>query len=812
MHLLLQFSRRFLFRHPGQLLLALTGIAAGVAVVTGVALMRDVLLTSLDSATDALTGTDSLRIEHRGGVLDEQVYVGLATTRGAPALVPVLRTRVRYNDQTLELLALDPLSLADGGPLRLSGGATTTLLQSGNTVMTSARTMARLGLNPGQNFAVVSGGQPLNLELVNPPGPLPELDNRLVMDLANGQHLLGRVGELSWIEAPATAHAWLLDHLPDGFELSDPGQRRASAASLTAGMRANITAMSLLALVVGLFVVYSVLAFLLVQRKRQIGMLRAVGVTPHQLAGWLLSETLALAGLGSLAGLVLGTWLAGLLLDLIRAPLAELYGLVPAATITPTAALYLIVWLISVVLSLVATSSILQHAVRIPPGQLSRQFDADHRGARRGLFGAVAGLVVAGLAVLAFLPELAWALVGLFLLLSASALLAPAAGMQILTLLHRVGGRSLIGRALGMLGTSRQRLGPSLAALSLALALTAGLAMMVLGFRAAVDDWVDRLLRADVYLTVSGGRIGPDLIETVSAWPEIAQLSSARRHQLPDGTNLIAYDLNERAWQGFDWIASGQSSAYSQFMSGRGVLISEPLARRMALHTGEALELPVRGEMISLEILGIYRDYASDRGTIAIVGQRYRQLFDDPIRDSLGLYLVNPGRDRSALDAHLDSLPDAINLTDREQVRDQTMAIFDRTFRISWALAGLVGVIAIIALVSALLALGLERAREYATLRALGLSRGGLARWIIAQTTGLAAAATVLAIPISLLIHLVLSLAIQPRAFGWSISLTLPWQPWLAIVPLALLTGFLAGIYPAWKIARRNPAPLLKGS
>ncbi len=811
MLILLQFSRRFLHRHPGQLLLALIGVAAGVAVVTGVALLRGVLLESLDAATDLLAGDQGLRIEHASGRIDEHLFAALATAPGAPALVPVLRARARLDGELLEILAIDPLAVAAGGPMGLSGPATGALLNQPGGVLVGARSSARLGLVEGEPFTIRVDGRPLQLHLVAILADRPGLDQRLIMDLAWGQQLLDRPGQLSWIEAPASARAWLESHLAPELTLSDPVQRRASAERLTRGMRANLTAMSLLALLVGLFVIHAVLSFLLVQRQRQIGMLRAVGVSRGRIAAVVALETALLAGLGGLIGLVAGTWLAERLLVLVRSPASELYGLIPALSVQPGLGLYAVVWLIGVSAALLGVIGVLRQALAIAPGQLSRRHDAGRSLSAVGRLALAGACSLSGLLILALSSSLNGALLGLFGLLAALALLAPDAGLALLGLWQRLRRGRLSGQALGMLRAGRQRLAPALAALSLALGLSAGLAMMVISFRAAVDDWVDRLLRADVYLTVQGGSLTPAQFEAIIDGPEIADWSSARQRDLGRDWRLIAYELNDRAWAGFEWLDDGGDDARAIWAAGDGVLISEPKARRHALRVGDRINLPLPGESRELPVLGIYRDYSSDRGVVAIAGAAYQRWFDDALRDSLGLYLRQVDTDLPRLRQRLETLDERLTLTTREAVRSQTLAVFDRTFRITWALSLLVAIIAAVALTSALLALGLERAREYATLRALGLTPAGLRIWVISQTAGLALVAAVLALPISLLIQLVLTQLVQPRAFGWTMAFSLPWQPWLAMLPLALVAGVLSGLYPAWKLATRAPAPLLKG-
>src|SRR6056297_142622 len=198
MRLLLESSRRFFYRHPGQLLLALIGIAAGVAVVTGVALMRDVLMDALDSATESLSGRETIRIKSSGGPLDETLFSKLATTPGAPELVPVLSSRVRHGNRMLELLAIDPLSLDRTSAVQPTGPATGQLLTLSNAAVANGETLERLGIEPPGKLQVRYSGRLLDLEIVGAIDGGRELDDRIIMDLAAAQHLTGRQGQLSF--------------------------------------------------------------------------------------------------------------------------------------------------------------------------------------------------------------------------------------------------------------------------------------------------------------------------------------------------------------------------------------------------------------------------------------------------------------------------------------------------------------------------------------------------------------------------------------------------------------------------------------
>lgn len=807
-------SHAFFLRHPSQLLLALIGIAAGMAVVTGVALLRGSLVQSLDAATDALAGPDAVTLRATDGPIPPTVYAALATHPGAPDFVPVVRIPVRVAGLQMEVVGVDPFaSVADagsGGPAALAG------LQwdgSGSPPALMGReTRSLIGLEgPGTIDADGPDGPVTLRVMAGATGAGIDVpDRRLLMDIAAAQHAFDQPRAISELLAPAAAADWLEARLPPGIVMTRAAEQRASARRLTAGLRANLTAMSLLALATGLFVVYSVLSFLMVQRRRIFGVLRAIGLTHRDLARMLIQEGLALGVLGSLFGLVAGTLLADRLLALVAGPVRSIYGQLALARTAPTPELYAALFGVGVLAAVAVTLPVVREALRVPPGRLLR--DAPPAARRRTAWIAPL-LVVSGLLVVAVDSRLVAALAGLFLVLAGLASWLPALGFRVLAGSARRLGKGLAGRAIGLLVGSRRRLGPALSALSLALALAMGMGMMILGFRGAVDDWVQRLLRADLYVSAPQGTLGPDDVAGLEALDGVAAVSTVRSLRLVDGTRLTAYRLPAEAWAGFEWLAGDAETVRAGFESGRGVAVSEPLARARSLAPGDGLDLPFAGGVRRMTVLGVFRDYSSDVGFVAIDARHAVDALADPgAVDSVGLYLA-ADVDRTALERSLQAAADRRGLRwiGPDVIREQSLEVFDRTFRISWAMAFLVGGIALVALVSALLAHGLERAREYATLRALGLEPRRLFMLVVAQTLGLTATAALLAVPTAVLVHYALVLFVQPRAFGWTVPLSAPpFEPALVVIPLALALGALAGLVPAARIAGRPPTVSLR--
>jgi len=134
-------------------------------------------------------------------------------------------------------------------------------------------------------------------------------------------------------------------------------------------------------------------------------------------------------------------------------------------------------------------------------------------------------------------------------------------------------------------------------------------------------------------------------------------------------------------------------------------------------------------------------------------------------------------------------------------VRELSMSIFERTFVITRVLYWLTAGVAALSLVSALVAWELERARELALLRSLGLTPRGVALLIEAQTGFIGAAALLAALPAGVLTALMLIDVVNRRAFGWQIDLHVHPDAFATAAGVALTAALVAGLYPAWRSA-----------
>ena len=164
-----------------------------------------------------------------------------------------------------------------------------------NSILLSTVVAERYGLALGDEIQVRVGAGAEALEIVGLLEPSDDLSRRaldglMITDIATAQELLGRVGKLDRIDlivaddaAGATALAGIAALLPPGARVDEAAARAGTVNEMTEAFRLNLTALSLLALVVGVFLIYNTVTFSVIQRRPVLGSLRALGMTRREI-------------------------------------------------------------------------------------------------------------------------------------------------------------------------------------------------------------------------------------------------------------------------------------------------------------------------------------------------------------------------------------------------------------------------------------------------------------------------------------------------------------------------------------------------
>ena len=354
---------------------------------------------------------------------------------------------------------------------------------------------------------------------------------------------------------------------------------------------------------------------------------------------------------------------------------------------------------------------------------------------------------------------------------------------------------------------SLSRTGVATAALAVAVATVNGVGLMISSFRASLDDWLGTTLTADIYLSaVEDGGALADLVASgaLLELPGVEGLMLTRARVVPTAHGDVAIRAVQPGVRGYGLTLVGgdNAAAFEALAEGTGVIASERLLFSSKLNVGAELEVPTPSGPRGLPIVGAFRDFNTGVPGVVMSLDSYRRDWRDEQLTGVGVDLAKDA-DQAAVEAAIRPLVGSgARLRSSARIKELSLAVFDRTFKVTEVLRVLAAIVAFLGILSALLAIELERARELSVLRTLGFTPGGLGATLLTQTGLLGLAAGLAAMPIGTALAWLLVHVINRRSFGWTMNFVLTPQALASGISLAVIAALLAGIYPAWRASR----------
>ncbi len=868
--LLRQFTLRHWIQQPVRALLLLLLLSLGVAVFLSIRLANRAAVASFTNFAGVLTQQVDASIAAPAGALPESVLdqlreinSGFSEIEFVPVVEVVCAPPRQGTDSrigaraTFTLLGVDLVALqnfaaeqkmdrlwfdqkmvnSQGRKEALQTGLDS-MLQRSDVVFCSERLAIRDGLDLGSSLSLVINDRTVALEIVGLiPGRADQPDSPtslLVMDLPALQHLSGKQGLLDRVECifPKSARAGaareaLLEKLQAAVSevaiVRTPESRKVAAEVMTRGFRLNLTVLSLIALLVGLYLIFQALDAAVVRRRSEIAVLRALGVRDSEIqTAWLLEAAL-LGVFGGVLG-VLGGW--ALAQGSVRA-VSQTVNALYYANNTDAAALHpgeaSCAFILAVVSSVVAGWLPARRAASIPPAQLWAQGVAGS-GPQPRLTGVGAGgLLVAAAVGLAFLPPLIledgtrFALGGYIsaLLGVVGAGILAGGGLKAAALwtgwISRRSPTLRLANSHLRTPTSRHRW--AAAGLLCAVSMTGGMSVLVGSFEHSVRVWIEHLLQADVYITSEANqaataynRISAETCAQITSDPRVEDWDALLLLPAEYGGGSIriagtSLDFYNRRNQ-FSWLDKPHSSALFNTLENEGLCaVSESFAGRFHLGRGDVLKLPSPTGLRSLLIEGVYTDYGDDQGVVMVDRRHLQRWFSTGEVSSMSLVL-RKGEEPESMQASLrGSYPGLATFTNAH-LRGEVMRIFSQTFAITYALEAIGVVVALAGLGITMASILAERRAELTTLRALGMSRNeiaGVAAW---EGLLLACGGTLGGLVTSFGLGALLIFVINKQTFGWTLQTAVPARALLVLgvsVPVC-------GAAVAWLVGRYSAA------
>ncbi|WP_370942113.1 ABC transporter permease [Amycolatopsis sp. cg5] len=796
---------------PLRLLLSAVAIALGVAFVAGSFVLSDAVGAGLRAAVAVDTRGVDASISSKGpldaSVLDKVRRVpGVAAAEARVTVnAPLRDTAGHPKDSAAMALPADerlrPFDLAEG---RVPSTATEIAMAE-----ESARDRA-LGspvtvfdTNGGAHTFTLVGkfSRPTDSGVGAPPLLLhPEGFQQVAPD--------AQIGRILVRAEPGTSAEQLVAELKRSIDRVDVVTGRTAAALLRAEVAPNsamlakfFTMFAVLAMVVAAMVIANSFTIMVTQRARESALLRCIGAAKRQVFAGVLAEAAAVGAVASAVGLACGFGVAAAL-QAIGSPESPVYLPLTARTVVASLSL-------GVVVTVLAAAIPAWAATRVPPVEALRT-PVEGKAGRGGRVRVVlaAALLAGAIAAVALSfgsdvdAGIALSITAMVALLGATLAIGPLLAGPVMRVLGAVFAPVLGQPAkLAALNADRnpKRTAASAAALTIGLAVVSLTTTVMAGVEAGQNQGLDEQVRAGfVVSSVSTQPLPPKLPDTLAAVPGV-EAAAPRATFSSDLGRFGPWQLAAVRGDAVGSILRPKIVAGNLDRLGPGELaVSSQLAKYTGLTVGDTVQVG----SVALKVVAVY-DAVSAPGVdlglglvdlaqmpaIAMSGATYDH----------SILVKAPAEARQALEKALEAAPLA-KLTSMAELKDQSSVRLRSTLNLMWALTALAVLIAFAGIANTLSLSVLERTRESALLRALGLTRGGLGAALAAESVFIAllgaACGLVLGIGSAWLLTEV------AKSAGETMLFTLPWGRLAALLGAAVLAAPLAALLPARRAAR----------
>jgi putative ABC transport system permease protein len=848
LRLLKTISWRHVTRHRLRTALTFFGIALGVAVIVAIAIVNRSLTTSFQTTIDQIAGKAVLQVANGESGIAESLFPIIRDTAGvrdAGAAVegflplagkPGERLYVygvdlltdfairehrfaesRFGfDEALNFIAEpDSIALTESFSrrLHLPLGSTITLLTS-----EGKRDFVVRALLQEQGAAKVFGG------------------SFALMDLPVAQRTFGKEGKLDVVDLTVdeservdAVQQRLRDRLKGAADVERPRKRGEQIEQLLNSFRVGLFFVSLIALFVGFFLIYNTVSVSVIQRKKEIGTLRCIGMKRVQVLGLIVSEALLLALTGSLMGILLGWALARAALVAVGETVGNLFALIDLVGGNVGLQELILALGSGVLVALLAALHPALEAIQVSPLENARQatwrpsaHPAKSWANRLGLLCLVISpvLIFVSPLVNGSVEKFSVGVAGMLVFLLGLAFFCPALISYAARWLWRLTLSATESfwvearLASDSLRRSPTRAGITVATMVISLAAIFTIAAFVNSVRGSLLAWVDQMVTADLIVSSGARTAGPRNVPLKEdLLPELGQIAGVK---IIDLYRLIRSSYHGQPIIIESFLANKSASVRNLPMSegdgaralremgeGRGVIISESFQSKFATGMGDTLELMTPSGLIGFKIIGVYIDYSSDSGSVLLDRALYKKYWQDELLDAFDLWL-EPGADQQRViqtikDRYGD--PYQLFISTHGELKNAVVHIMEQSFVVNYAVEIVAIVVAIFSVINTLLASILDRTREIGVLRAIGATQGQVRRIVVMEAFWMGLIGAVLGLAAGSIMayhHVVYN---TKMLTGWTFQFYYPYGIAVLSIVASVILCCIAGFGPAKQAA-----------
>jgi putative ABC transport system permease protein len=843
--------RHFLLRKT-QTFMAVAGICLGVTAIVSIGVVNRSVLFSFEDSFTRITGKAKLQITGAQSGFPEAILEKVQAVPGVEYAVPVIETDgmlVSGKERAIMILGVDVLVDTQVRDYSLSGESADVpdpilFLAKPDSILVTKTMAEREGFTLDQKIQVqtVEGIRTFRIRgILNPEGPAKAMGGNLaVMDIYAAQMAFGKNGRIDRIDVSIrqdddleTVRQAIVKALPKGYMVNTPAGRTRQIETMISKFQNGFNLISYLAIFVGMYLIYNAVSISVVHRRKEIGILRALGCKRKEIVILFLGETLVISLVASSLGVGLGLLLADSLVGSFGKVISETYVRTSVSGIHFTWFYPVLGFVCGIFASLIAALFPARASSRISPSSAIRSVPY----AEEGFFTAKRLNIAAVLCLVLFLFILTGykffdnvpllknntvLLIAQFLLCIGISLLTPAFLKAFVTVFNRLFSSSLgtAGRLAGLnLRKNITRNAVAVAAVFFGISVFVSTSGFVNSIKESAISWLDSVVRADII--ISSGH--PSSSTNALTIPMPVKMS----RELETVPGVLSADPWRKVYMNYDGksvllssVDIIQRTAYSRFMVVKSVgkdmlsllpnqdnvMVSEPFAAMFRVKPGDTIDLPTPSGPVKFGVAGVIVDYLCDNGTIIMDINTYQRHWGDMLANSFSVR-VKPG-------AKVSEVRDAIQKrfgSDRKlyvlpalEFKNEIRKVLDGTFIFNYALNVITLTIACLGIIVTLFASVLERTREIGTLRAIGMLRKQIYAVVVLESVLMGLAGGILGAAAGIVAGWINLEGFFVANYGSAAKYHLPFGAVFWALVLAAGLSALAGLIPARQAAKTN--------
>ena len=495
-------------------LVTLVAVGLGVAISLAIDLANATAVSSFASSVNVVANHVNLQVLGVGRGFDERALLRVQALDGVRYAAPTIEESVvvgarpgdPFSGEILRVLGVDllrPLPRDDGaqtatpGEFSVGGGPNPATLVDGRGAIVSERIASRYHLHVGSLLTSLSGDRVVRFRVAGIlPAGIAGLDTSVMfVDIATAQDVFGKIGLLDRIDLivddarVSAVQKAVAAVIPHGSRAIRPEVRTGEIKRMLRSFQLNLAALSYIAMLVGMYLIYNTVAISVVQRRPDVGTLRALGATRRQIFVAFLGEGALFGTFGSLLGLVLGALLARLSVGAVSRTVDALYVATHADRVVYDPLVLLKAFVVGFVLATLSAVFPAIEASSTAPAITMRSLGFEARRVRPGVGLALCGAGLLFVAYLLTFPPpfdgipIAGYAAGLAIIFGAS-LCVPLAIAGVASAARRFGARFSPSARIGAanLGASLRRNSVAVASLMVAIAMMVSVAILIGSF------------------------------------------------------------------------------------------------------------------------------------------------------------------------------------------------------------------------------------------------------------------------------------------------------------------------------------------